>query len=298
MVKRGHPPDATSGDPIPRLGFHSPDGRVPGFEMADLATMYGRMRRRDPGGLHRLTFHTLTLVTGGRGEHMVDFVTYPCRPGTLLWVRPGQVQRFGPAGTLNGQHLLFTAAFPARFGSAERLFDEWYGPVCWQLAAGPDHATLSALLDQIHAEFTRSPEPSPEILRLQLATLLLHVDRLPRDGEDADQRPGGEIYARFRAGLERGYAGTRRADDYARRVGCTVKTLTRACLAAAGQPVKQVIDARVALEAQRLLAHTDEPVSAIARRLGFTEPTNFGKFFARHCGSAPGDFRRTHRVPF
>jgi len=100
MVKRGHPPDATSGDPIPRLGFHSPDGRVPGFEMADLATMYGRMRRRDPGGLHRLEFHTLTLVTGGRGEHMVDFATYPCRPGTLLWVRPGQVQRFGPAGTL------------------------------------------------------------------------------------------------------------------------------------------------------------------------------------------------------
>lgn len=30
----------------------------------------------------------------------------------------------------------------------------------------------------------------------------------------------------------------------------------------------------------------------IARRLGLSERTNFGKFFARHCGTSPGDFRR------
>lgn len=87
---------------------------------------------------------------------------------------------------------------------------------------------------------------------------------------------------------------TRRAADYAHRLGYTVKTLTRACTAATGQPVKHVIDARVALEAQRLLAHTDEPVATIARRLGFPEPTNFGKFFTRCTGETPGTFRQTH----
>lgn len=75
----------------------------------------------------------------------------------------------------------------------------------------------------------------------------------------------------------------------------TVKTLTRACTAATGQPVKQVIDGRVALEAQRLLAHTDEPVARIARRLGFPEPTDFGKFFTRHTGVTPGAFRQAHQ---
>jgi AraC-like DNA-binding protein len=72
-----------------------------------------------------------------------------------------------------------------------------------------------------------------------------------------------------------------------------VRTLTRACQAATGQPVKHVIDERVALEARRLLAHTDEPVAAIARRLGFSEPTNFGKFFTRHTGTTPGEFRHS-----
>lgn len=77
---------------------------------------------------------------------------------------------------------------------------------------------------------------------------------------------------------------------HAHRLGYTVKTLTRACMAATGQPVKHVIDARVALEVQRLPAHTDEPVATIAHRLSFPDPTNFGKFFTCHIGTCPGTF--------
>jgi AraC-like DNA-binding protein len=66
-------------------------------------------------------------------------------------------------------------------------------------------------------------------------------------------------------------------------------------MAATGQPVKHLIDDRVTLQAQRLLAHTDDPIAAIARQLNFTEPTNFGKFFTRHTGTTPSEFRRVHR---
>ncbi|WP_060886448.1 MULTISPECIES: AraC family transcriptional regulator [Streptomyces] len=288
----------SGGGPIPGFGFNPPAAPVSGFEITDLAVLHGRM----PGGalrrVHRVDFHTVTLVTEGSGEHTVDFVSYPCRPGTLLWIRPGQVQRFGSPGAMNGTHLLFTPVFPAHLASTARLIDEGYGPVCWQLGTGRDYPAVSALLSRLRAEFTRQPGMvSPEILQLLLGALLLHIDRLPRHGAHADPHAGGEIYARFRAELERSYATTRRAEEYAHRLGYTVKTLTRACLAATGQPVKQVIDARVALQAQRLLAHTDEPVAVIARRLGFSEPTNFGKFFTRHTGATPGDFRRAHQPP-
>jgi AraC-like DNA-binding protein len=288
-------PDQVRREPIPRLGFHAPDDRVPGFEVIELATLHDRMRGRDPGGLHRLDFHTLTLVTEGTGQRMVDFTTYPYGPGTLLWVRPDQVQRFDLAGASNGTHLLFTAAFLPRYGRVERLANHWYGPVRWQLGTGDRYAMVTTLLHQIRAEYARAPDAvSPEILQSLLATLLLQVDRLPLDREPGDPRAGGEIYARFRAELERSYQSTRRAEDYAGRLGYTVKTLTRACLAATGKPTKQVIDERVALEAQRLLAHTDTPVASIGHRLGFTEATNFGKFFARHVGTTPGEFRRVH----
>lgn len=281
--------------PIPGFGFNPPDAPVSGFETVELAALRRRVSDGSLEQVHRVDFHTLTLITEGSGVHTVDFVTHRCRPGTLLWVRPGQVQRFGPAGTMNGTHLLFTPAFPPRFTGAEQLLTDWYGPVCRQLGTSREYATLSTLLAQLTAEYTRPADSvSGEILRLLLAAALLQIYRLPHSDTDSGSS-GSEVYARFRSELERSYAITRRAEDYAHRLGYTVKTLTRACLAATGQPVKQVIDTRVALEAQRLLAHTDVPVSVVARRLGFSEPTNFGKFFFRLTDATPGDFRREHR---
>ncbi|MEU6915456.1 AraC family transcriptional regulator [Streptomyces olindensis] len=295
-------PDPAADDPsrrrvIPRFDFNPPEERIPGFEILDLSTLHERRRRRGRrmDAVHRVDFHTLTLITEGSGEHAVDFVTYPIRPGTLLWVRPGQVQSFVRPGTANGTQLLFTSAFPPHASSADRLVSDWYGTTCRQLGAGPEYAVLSTLLGQLRAEYDRPEQTvSAEILQLLLATVLLQVDRLPHPEGGGDPHAGGEVYARFRAELERSYATTRRAADYAHRLGYTVKTLTRACAAATGQPVKHVIDGRVALEARRLLAHTDEPVATIARRLGFPEPTNFGKFFTRHTGMPPGAFRQVH----
>jgi AraC-like DNA-binding protein len=91
--------------------------------------------------------------------------------------------------------------------------------------------------------------------------------------------------------VERSYVATRRVEDYAARLGCSVRTLTRASLAATGRSAKQVIDDRAALEARRLLACTELPIAEIGQRLGFPEPTNFGRFFHREVGCSPGAFR-------
>ena len=288
MVKNGHP--------IPGFGFSAESARVPGFEVMDLAEVH----RRIPDGrlqrVHRTDFHSFVLITEGSGEHVVDFVSYPCRPGTLLWIRPGQVQRFDQAGRLGGRHLLFTAAFPPEFSAADRLVADWSGVTCWQLGTSRDYATAAGLFAQLAAEYCRpSGTVSSEILQFLLATLMLQIDRLSDPSGDGPRQDARQVYARFRTELERSYLDTRRAEDYAAQLGYTVKTLTRACQEATGQSMKQVIDARVALQAQRLLAHTDDPVAAIARHLGFSEPTNFGKFFTRHSGSTPGEFRRTQR---
>jgi AraC-like DNA-binding protein len=52
----------------------------------------------------------------------------------------------------------------------------------------------------------------------------------------------------------------------------------------------------VTLEAKRLLAYSDLPVAAIGHQLGFTEPTNFGRFFVRETGLTPGEFRLSETI--
>ena len=62
-------------------------------------------------------------------------------------------------------------------------------------------------------------------------------------------------------------------------------------MAAEGRTAKEMIDERVALEAKRLLAHTCSSLAEIGCQLGFSEATNFVKFFKRTAGMTPSTFR-------
>jgi AraC-like DNA-binding protein len=295
MVRNGHTPGPSPAAdvPIPRFGFQGPAGSEIGFEALEV----DEIRRRIPAAtlqrVHRLEFHTLTLVTAGTGRRTVDFVDHECRPGTVLWVRPGQVQRHDPGGRLQGLLLMFAAEFPPAFSGSGRLLPGWYGRTIWQLD-GTGLDSVAPLFAQLRTEFDQ-PGASAEILQLLLAALLLTLDRLPDPGRRPDLSPYREIFLRFRHELENSYSVTRRAEDYADRLGYSVKTLSRAVHDSTGHPVKHAIDDRVALEAKRLLAHTDEAAATIGRRLGFDEPTNFGKFFRRWSGTTPANYRRQQR---
>jgi AraC-like DNA-binding protein len=239
------------------------------------------------------------LVTKGHGTHEVDFEVFPCRPGTLVWARPGQLVRPGGQPGLDATLVFWTPGPDLPDG----------GPTFRQLAGEDEDAVINEV-SQLVVDCER--ELSPELLRQQLATLLLRIRLLgpqPTEGplltegptSSEDPRPAwaagearaDQTYTRFREDLEQGYTRTRRVEDYADRLGCCVRTLTRASLAATGRSAKQVIDDRVTLEAKRLLAGTDLPVAEIGRRLGFPEPTNFGRFFQREVGQSPGGFRAT-----
>jgi AraC-like DNA-binding protein len=100
----------------------------------------------------------------------------------------------------------------------------------------------------------------------------------------------------FRNEVEQRFAKTRRVEDYERAIGYSAKTLGRAAQAATGLSAKEYIDQRVLLEGRRLLAHTHLSAGEVAQQLGFSELTNFIKFFRRNGGESPAEFRRRGSV--
>ena len=102
-------------------------------------------------------------------------------------------------------------------------------------------------------------------------------------------------YADFRDAIERGLGSGRSIRDYASDLGYSERTITRACQRVTGLSAKGVLDQRIVLEAKRLLAHTDLPAATVGSRLGFSEPTNFAKFFRRHTAQLPSAFRADSR---
>lgn len=103
-------------------------------------------------------------------------------------------------------------------------------------------------------------------------------------------------YLAFRAAVEARLGDSRNVRDYVARLGYSERTVNRACRTATGLSAKQVLDERIVLEAKRLLAHSERSVAAVAAALGFSEATNFNKFFARGVGRLPSEFRRRLRA--
>jgi AraC-like DNA-binding protein len=338
MVRFGQQPGGTDGE--------SPVHGGTSIATITLRELSGTSRLHRP---RLLDHHLLLLCTVGHGTQEVDFQVHPCRPGTLIWARPGQVVRSGGQPGLDAIIVTWRPEVLAGLGSADPSAIP-AGPGYWQLAGEDEDAVINEVSQLVvDCQRHRAGEPAADLLRHQLAVLLLRLALLPTDGTragngDRPPAPAGEragagrpgagrvltldrypgnaaasgrprnggppvrdpgngagvvsggmigTYQRLRHELERSHRDTRRVEDYAERLDCSVRTLTRACLAVTGRSAKQVIDDRVALQAMRLLAATDTPIADIGRWLGFPEPTNFGRFFQREVGQSPGAFRAT-----
>lgn len=254
-------------------------------------------------GTHRIDFHMLICVISGKFTHTVDFTPVPCEPGSVLTLRPAQTQRFDTESKWDAWIVMFRpelllplqATVPTAdlksLGNLEAL------PVHFSLSDADRHAVTESIM-QMHRD-ARINAPSPDLnalLRHQLYALLLRLNLIQRQQEVRDAVPPMSLqrFKRFQGLVEKNFAAQHQLGHYARLLGISEKSLTRASLDAVGMTAKTFVASRVNLEAKRLLTQTALPVSVIADQVGFDEATNFVKFFKREVGCSPGEFRRRH----
>ena len=282
--------------PIRSLPFRHNVKPELGLEVFRLSSLFAREDRRAlPHALGtpvRPEFHTVYVGTSGRGRMDVDFAPTPIGKGLVTFVARGRVQSFPERG-IDALMLVFTPEFlqvapgsrdPLVFPSV--LSPLWAEPVL--APSPPEYKVLLALAEQLDEEHARPLDAlQPWLLSALLRTLLLRAERLsgPRATPHA-------ALAAFFTILERDHAKTRSVAHYAKAAGVSVRRLAELVVAETGRSTKQIIDERVVLEHKRLLAHTGLSVKELADRTGFPEPTNLVKFFRRHTGTTPLEFRR------
>ncbi len=298
--------ELTPGKQIIRVRYDAPASYELDLEIFQLSEFRRRVSVEHLRTPQRVDFHVLLYVTEGRCTHMVDFETLACRRGTLLVLSPGQIQRFDAKSTdWEGWLVIFRPEFlPAR-ATTTVISDQ---DTFYQLADLSVHRTLSGSEQEAVAEHLKrmaldarlrtNTNALHSLLRHQLLALVIRLHLIQaKDGRASSARPVLlQRFKRYRLAVEHELHRLHRVADYAKHIGCSQKSLQRATLEVAGVSAKNFLSQRIALEAKRLLAHTDQPISVIADKLGFDEATNFVKFFRREAGVAPGDFRRRQSV--
>lgn len=277
-----------------RLSTAAPSLPAPGAAGVATATLRGTGFAGRHSRPQCLAHHVLMLVNAGHGTVEVDFTARRCRPGTLLWIRPGQAVRLGGDPALDAVLVTWDRSLTIPAEGLQLRFDDPFAPGHWQLAGEDEDAVISEI-SQLVVDCQRhtSGPTATALLRHELAVLLLRVALVTEPSGGPVSRAEARTFVRFQQELNRRQPISRRVEEYATRLGCSVRTLTRASLAVTGRSAKQVLDDRVALEAKRMLACSQLSIAEVGRRLGFAEPTNFGRFFHREVGRSPGVFRST-----
>jgi AraC-like DNA-binding protein len=295
MVRSGQPPIRT-------VVYRSPADAPFGVEVMSFEHLRALSRRSWRAAPQRPRFHVLAVVEAGTGHHTVDFERQELGPGRVVWIRPGRVHQWDGVEHVQGALALFQPDFLPPGTLAQAAADDVFGPAGWRLEAAREPSAAAAL-EHLRAEYVEGAgDPVAErveVLRNLLGVLVLKL-LPPADGEAAGaSRPAAsadtDAFVRFRRAVEQDFARARQVSWYARRLGYSAKTLTRATRAAVGVGAKEFIDERVVLEAKRLLAYEDLTAAQCAARLGFDDTANFGKFFERGAGRTPGAFREESR---
>ncbi len=184
--------------------------------------------------------------------------------------------------------------------SADWSSQAWFGsPTAWSRArlappgawprvlrrAGPWLAGLAFALALVAAFFLGRRVVRQKRLAALVAAPLVVGEAVPSTGDDPVERLRRSLGPRLREDLT--------AENLAELAGVSLRTLQRLFRDRFGtSPMSWLMEARLQ-EAARLIRAGDDPVTKIAYRVGFKDPSHFTRRFKSKFGVSPNEFRRS-----
>jgi len=244
---------------------------------------------------HRHNFYYLLAVERGRGEHEIDFVSYPVSDGAVFVLRPGQVHQVRMEPGCTGYMMAFGAGFyrPEDEAARQRFRRTAAKNCCYPPASG--FKTILATLGAIHNEYTAQEEGFKDAIRLQLELLFLQLVRYSCGEKNEGDNTGAYAQDRLEAFMElveQNLCTRKQVSEYAAMLHLSVYQLNAITKAATGKPASVLITEAIVLEASRQLLGTAAQVKDIAWNLGYEDVSYFIRFFRKHTGQSPESFRR------
>ncbi|MFF8812131.1 helix-turn-helix transcriptional regulator [Streptomyces pactum] len=231
-----------------------------------------------PVGPRTLDHHVAVVISAGGGWYRgPDDRRHTVTAPALLWLTPGTRHHYAPDPSWDEAFVDFTG--PATAGYTELGYIDPGHP----LVPLTDTAAARTAIRRI----ARAARPGNPYLEVETAAavheLLVALRRARAD-------TGGDGHPVLRA-LARDAFLPLTVAEHAARHGMTPAELRAVVRRATGRgPKEHLLDLRLA-RAKDLLAGTELPVAAVARRVGYDDPAYFSRLFARRVGTAPVRYR-------
>ena len=249
---------------------------------------------------HMHTFYQIIWFQSGNGKHYVDFNEYEINDNVIFFIPKNQIHYFDN-NDYQGYIIHFNESFIAHDENyvnvflKHNIFDSFEKEPLFRINK-MDCEELRNIVVQMQNEiWTPNQFAHREYLKLLLHLFLIVVQRfgIRKDCNGLSvNNPVHILFVKFRQLLETNYHEIHTVTEYAGLLNVSNKTLTNCTKEISNQTPLEIINERIILETKRLLAYSQKNINEIGFELGFIDPSYFVKFFKKHTGKSPTDFRK------
>ena len=242
---------------------------------------------------HRHSFFHLVLFTQGAGTHTIDFVTFPVKPGQIYFMIPGQVHSWHFQGEVDGYIVHFNESLFTTFLRDGQYLERF------SFFSGNSEDGVINLSAEVYTKAVRLfasilDEDQPlDLIRLRLLELFITVEQSSATKTEKNiPLQKLSVVKTFKQLIDAKFRTLKLPKEYAELLHVTPNYLNALCQDLLGKTAGDLIRDRVILEAKRLLVNAGLTVGEIAYELNFADNSYFTRFFRKHTGVTPEEFRR------
>ncbi|WP_241330674.1 helix-turn-helix domain-containing protein [Chryseobacterium arthrosphaerae] len=247
--------------------------------------------------LHQLSFYEILFIENGAGTFTLDENKIYIAPRTIIFTSPGQVRHWEIEESIKGYTLLFEKDFLHLFFSDElflyrfQYFHQYSSPTEMKISEDAFEKCLE-LLHGMELEFGQLQNDSNHLIRSLLYQLLVILNRYYAGvyNVQRDTYVHSDFY-RFRSLLEKKFMSDRSVEAYSQMLNVSTGFLNKICRQFSGLSAQQMIHYKLISEIKKQL-YQNKSAKEISYDFGFSDPSNFNRFFKKLTGITPQQYRK------
>ncbi|MBK6610182.1 MAG: helix-turn-helix transcriptional regulator [Sphingobacteriales bacterium] len=150
--------------------------------------------------------------------------------------------------------------------------------------------------EEVFSAYESATDKQHKIATIKFLALLYQLKEFTnafKQWEEGFTTPQQIVLQKFIQLVNNFYIEKRTIEEYASLLNITPNHLSQSVKTASGKNALTFLNDRLLTEAKSLIQFTKFDIAEIAYQLNFSDPANFGKFFKKHTGQTPLEYRKS-----
>lgn len=238
-------------------------------------------------------------VTAGNGEILLDGRVFSVRKGDLIGVNSNIVHDENPERNAFSTYVFSITGVSLPFMQPNHIVPSGHSP---QIKSSEETEFIHKLMKLIEydADLRGRHQNNITISLLQILIyklMLMFQENLSEYfAVDNHSEYSYNLVMNTKEYVDHHYMEDLTLDDLARHATLSSSYISRMFKHYFGFSPMQYLARRRIGEAESLLILTDEPITVIALKCGYSSPSNFNRVFQKYLGISPKEYRKNHRI--